>query len=768
MAVSKSALAKYGLHMTASVEERVDKVKDLINGMCNNFLAGGDVGGVEDFADRVLRVLREMGLMEDNCLIQVENVGVHPDNREGSGLIPADVHDLLTIIFSKGYVKTLAKLVACEIPPSQRDRWLAFNEKVAKQSQGLLPPANSSLMKVVTAQGSHTTASFRCVKLGAKCAHAGLTDPDGMISKGKILQSRPSFEEPMNAGLYYSVIKAEVVEACPRLMYVLSRTGNASHGSERPHTSIQQCLAIWRAYLACNSWPEAVESAKAGQNHNFETSWSHLREFVEHHSGGDQAQYLNDLDRFETSLSKKRIIQGTSLGKLSSIRLVTRSGARYVPAMVKAMLVAPESKVVAGNIVEMFSQNDVAGLAPTGKLRKLALEASDYMVQASNFIKAFARTPSSIDLQREVDELEASLISHVHGVQTQRPKAKMMAELCLRFYQKVKAIDDSLPKWAILDGLDVFHDIGSGVENSKRGVKRIRELTEDGQVASQELEAEGFKLGVTIQHKQEGNVYTITNVDGSEFVGITRVIDATENDEAEGKGGKGKGKGGKGKGGKGKSPAPMQFMVDRFSILSDYGVYSKPEMVEFDRGSGYMAESFPLIQQVCWKGLIVDILIREFHKANEDAIRITRPKAITGHWKVFCKKDASKLALGFLSSNIILLESGNATIPSTFFTIGTLPNGYVACFKLFEPKYVVGDNELSLVCGAACIRRTDNVADANMKLDSSEVSVHNVELMIPKMVNVGKIKEGDELITYKFVDEPKPKAKGNKGKGGKR
>ena len=159
MAVSKSALAKYGLHMTASVEERVDKVKDLINGMCNNFLAGGDVGGVEDFADRVLRVLREMGLMEDNCLIQVENVGVHPDNREGSGLIPADVHDLLTIIFSKGYVKTLAKLVACEIPPSQRGRWLAFNEKVAKQSQGLLPPANSSLMKVVTAQGSHTTAS---------------------------------------------------------------------------------------------------------------------------------------------------------------------------------------------------------------------------------------------------------------------------------------------------------------------------------------------------------------------------------------------------------------------------------------------------------------------------------------------------------------------------------------------------------------------------------------------------------------------------------
>jgi hypothetical protein len=55
-----------------------------------------------------------------------------------------------------------------------------------------------------------------------------------------------------------------------------------------------------------------------------------------------------------------------------------------------------------------------------------------------------------------------------------------------------------------------------------------------------------------------------------------------------------------------------------------------------------------------------------------------------------------------------------------------------------------------------------------MKLDSSEVSVNNVKLMIPKMVNVGKIKEGDELITYKFVDEPKPKAKGNKGKGGKR
>jgi hypothetical protein len=174
--------------VVASEEERVRLVAPIVNAMCHKFLSGGDIGGVEDFHWKLITIIRDDRLLKDNQLLGVESVGVHPDNREGAGMVASDVQDLLKIMFHKGYNRLLAKLLACEIPPSKRKQWLDFNEKLAIESDGYLPPARSSEMRVVTCQGSHTTGTIRCAKFGAKSAHACLASSDGTISSSKIIE----------------------------------------------------------------------------------------------------------------------------------------------------------------------------------------------------------------------------------------------------------------------------------------------------------------------------------------------------------------------------------------------------------------------------------------------------------------------------------------------------------------------------------------------------------------------------------------------------
>ena len=142
------------------------------------------------------------------------------------------------------------KLVDCLaswIPSTDEgNKWRDFNEKLADDAHGLLPAVQKSFLSIATARGSHTTAIVRIVKLGAKGVHEQLCH-EGYVSRSKICEQRPSFNEPLQKGLPYTIIKSELVAKCPKLMSVLSRTGNVSHGVHRIATALQSCMSVFRA-----------------------------------------------------------------------------------------------------------------------------------------------------------------------------------------------------------------------------------------------------------------------------------------------------------------------------------------------------------------------------------------------------------------------------------------------------------------------------------------------------------------------------------------
>ena len=142
------------------------------------------------FQEALLEKIRVAVLLEDNQIFQVDVVGVHPDNREKTGVVPIDAHNLVKRIFHDGWRMNLVDCVACQIPPTaQGDLWRAYNEILAMQSDGLLPVCHGSFLEIITARGSHTTTGARIVKFGARGVHEELC-LDGKVSCSKICEQR--------------------------------------------------------------------------------------------------------------------------------------------------------------------------------------------------------------------------------------------------------------------------------------------------------------------------------------------------------------------------------------------------------------------------------------------------------------------------------------------------------------------------------------------------------------------------------------------------
>ena len=252
MAAMDMSSTEWAVMPDCTIWDRVDALCPRINELIERWDAGEMKVGVFAFQEHLLAVLEKAGFT-DKRRIQVEHVGVHPANREGVGLVPVDVHDLLLAIASGGWSwSECREALAGEVPPGDEGiPWRSFNHCLQERSDGLLAKVNMDTLEVCTARGSHTTAGVRCMKLGSRGIHPQLCDDSGMISKAKIIDMQPSMQAPVDTGIIYNVVRWQPNVSCPRLMEILSRTGNANHGIARTQIVLQGCrrmLALYNAH----------------------------------------------------------------------------------------------------------------------------------------------------------------------------------------------------------------------------------------------------------------------------------------------------------------------------------------------------------------------------------------------------------------------------------------------------------------------------------------------------------------------------------------
>ena len=243
--IDTCVLPPFGTDVELSVSVAV--CAPLINEWIEKFENGLVIDGTEAFQYKMIEQIGKVGLGKDEWH-PVWHVIVHPDNREGGVLVSVDVHDLLRQLFHNGWNWTRVDACAAEIPDGpEGDRWVSKYTKVIQQSNGLLPkPLPRDQLKIATARGSHTTSSVHVLDASIPCKgiHPELCSEDGKISKSKILEKQPSLRQPIDKGIKYFVIKKQLVDACPKLMAMLARTGNVVHTTYRATTALQNCIRL--------------------------------------------------------------------------------------------------------------------------------------------------------------------------------------------------------------------------------------------------------------------------------------------------------------------------------------------------------------------------------------------------------------------------------------------------------------------------------------------------------------------------------------------
>ena len=463
----------------------------------------GTKDGVDAFQCSLFKILRQYDLcLKDQQWVSLESLGAHPDNREKAGLVPIDVHDLLLLIWNLGWNWDKVDVVVCQVPPGEvGEGWRAFNKELADKSDNLLARCKPDLLEFMTARGSHTSAAARIMKFGARGVHSELCDANNMISIAKMLEARPSLQEPLDKGLPVVVIRHEIVTAVPTLMEILSQTGNTAHGVGRVQTIMQSLTRVHS--LMCTYPDRDVEqiarAAASGRAPGYEKETKVHAQFCLKHSGGKDGRNLQEATDFEKTLTVKRSVRTEDIRSLSELdESFVYEAPLYTTAMLKLLISSP---IHEQGVSTIFNSGDYNKLKE--KLRPYAISASDYMSKARSFFTAYGQlTPT--EYHKLVDELDTRLVMHVHGKRVDTRKSFPSQLACVRAsYDEAQRMlhwpappnaRAFLPIWPVVAGGDGLSDASIGGASESKGTS-MTETNRDGKINDKVLIDKGFTIG---------------------------------------------------------------------------------------------------------------------------------------------------------------------------------------------------------------------------------------------------------------------------------
>ena len=190
-------------------------------------LAGASTGDkLVNTVHQIMVLLRENGLVTSMRLLP-SAVGVHPKNRDGTGLNSADVHTLLSNLLEVGVVAERTHCVAIE-PANEQE--LDWNHQLVGSCQGLLGFMKPQTLKALSLCGSHTNFALRIIADGAP--HEGPESQKvtvgGRLDVGLVAKVDAALAEHVRQGLNWEVLSSSVGLRWPELLQMIQAAGNAT------------------------------------------------------------------------------------------------------------------------------------------------------------------------------------------------------------------------------------------------------------------------------------------------------------------------------------------------------------------------------------------------------------------------------------------------------------------------------------------------------------------------------------------------------------
>ena len=267
---------------------------------------------IKAFAKKVILVLLNNDLAE-KAMYNAEHVAVHKDNRSGGGAEAYDVQTLLVMLSTQGWSSDETHgAMASEMAPrgyKMRADQVSFNKDLAYHSDGHLPPFYEDQTKILAFACTHTVTAIKSAKMGVKPTDASGNKEmckDGKLSQALLLERAPSFQEPLQKGVFFTVIRWEIEEEVPELIEILMEAGNAGHHVERVLTDLQTCLQLWRKAMRETDDANVLESVGKYRAQGDKTMLENMLKYVRKYAGGENGYLLKQLESFSQGLKVRR------------------------------------------------------------------------------------------------------------------------------------------------------------------------------------------------------------------------------------------------------------------------------------------------------------------------------------------------------------------------------------------------------------------------------------------------------------------------------
>ncbi|CAK0834224.1 unnamed protein product [Prorocentrum cordatum] len=367
-------------------------------------------------ADKLVQLLLEKGLAYRATAVP-DDVGVHPDNRFGSGVEWHEVHILAGIIIRSGWSWSEVKdPVAIEVGNGDEgSKQVRFNEELVASSEGYLARV-SNTMKMLSIACSHTNQVLRCILHCTKSYETEFVNEDGYISQDAVFRACTSIKEAMETGLTWIVIRAEVVAEVPDLAAFLSESHNIGHGSHRLQSKVQTLMQIHAkmirvAHFGNATMPSVVRDIERTRPY-LKGQVDAMATYVQNFGGGNPPVFLQELKAFAKTLGDNtRDVGSVTFSMLGKARL--SQVPEWVTACMKASLGAPEQYMRDGG-VRLITSSDVQAVE-SGKLRSMAFDAVAKHRSAVHYLKEGRKVTDAHLFARLIGELDARMVMTTYG-----------------------------------------------------------------------------------------------------------------------------------------------------------------------------------------------------------------------------------------------------------------------------------------------------------------------------------------------------------------
>jgi hypothetical protein len=436
-------------------------------------------------------------------------VGVHPTNRDGYGVNAMDVHTLMDDIFSIGWDSAKVSALCVEVGSQDEQAIKQFNQKLVRESNGLLAPDHIEQMRYSSLWGGHTNQILRAIKCGVCHSNPDMC-VDGLLDVHKVMKHDPDFGAAVMDGVQWLVIPSWLLQAHPTLATFLQSAGNAPGQVSKPEHEMQMLRKIHNCCMELRATSpqgrvsfEQVKSRVLKSKPPCASALPGMFNFVVRHGGGSGAVLLLETEAFIRSHSASMVNLSPEMWEALAHDIKAHNQVSlFRHGVLKTLYMLHSSKtVVIGDVKKMGTKEMLSKvLVADGILHEVREIARQNNIPHEVFVAVMG----TMDIEMVLFTMEKR-----HKMVQSFPSMASIAHNAIMGLNDKAALQIQSPWQAAAKDLSQGSDASTALLNAD---PIMREFDAEGKMLNpdQPLHDAGFGVGVSVIRKQDKLVGTIS------------------------------------------------------------------------------------------------------------------------------------------------------------------------------------------------------------------------------------------------------------------